>query len=411
MAGWLAVLAASVLGATTDTAVVALPASGQALFERQWQPARPDGGGDGLGPLYNAPSCGSCHSDATHGHGPLSDGVVPAALVITLEAASSEARTEPAGDPVYGHVFNSAAVEGVRAEGTVTVRYHELAGTYYPGGTRWKIRVPEYRFETLNYGPLATRTVIKPRLAPALFGVGLLEAVPDDAITRGAAGARLAWQWRHGARYLGRFGWQSASLSVRDQVTKAFANEMGLTTPDRAHDDCTGRQPCAEPPPGPPEVDEASVAALVEYVKSIEVPPATHAQEEDAEGRRIFAAIGCPNCHRPELPVERTAPDGTRVTGTISPYTDLQVHDLGHGMADRDSTGRVVPSRWRTAPLWGIGFRMSRPERPVFLHDGRARTVEEAVLWHLGEATSEQRLFGELSPYRRAILLHWLETL
>jgi CxxC motif-containing protein (DUF1111 family) len=411
MSGWLALLAAAALGADAMTATETDLRTGKALFERQWQPARPDGSGDGLGPLYNAPSCGSCHSDATHGHGPLSDGVVPAALVITLEAASSEAQSEPSGDPVYGHVFNSAALEGVRAEGIVTVRYHELAGTYYPGGTRWKIRVPEYRFEALNYGPLAAGTVIRPRLAPALFGVGLLEAVPQDVITRDAATARLAWQWRDGAKRLGRFGWQSGSLSVRDQVTKAFANEMGLTTPDRTHDDCTGRQPCAEPSSATPEVDEKAVVALVAYVKSIEVPPPTHAPEEDADGRRIFEAIGCPSCHRPELPVERSAADGTRLPGTINAYTDLRLHDLGHGMADRDSAGRVVPSRWRTAPLWGIGYRMSRAERPVFLHDGRARTVEEAVLWHLGEATSEQRLFGELSPYRRAILLRWLETL
>jgi len=199
---------------TTPSAQIVL---GESLFNTVWAPAgAPAVARHGLGPLFNAASCTACHANGGPGKGPTADGAVPAALVIELQTPAAQAGAEAGGDPVYGRVFNTAATDGVQAEGVVTVRYQEMGGRYYPDGMRWRMRVPHYQLTGLTHGPLAEQTVIKPRLAPALFGAGLLEAVPASAL--GAAGD---------ARVRGRFGWQGESVSIRDQTTKALAREMG----------------------------------------------------------------------------------------------------------------------------------------------------------------------------------------
>ena len=289
---------------------------------------------------------------------------------------------------------------------------------------KWRVREPEYQLVQLQHGPLAPATIIQPRLAPALLGLGLLEAVPDAAIIdatggggRGGGGGggrrqgEPAVQWRGGTRVIGRFGWQGSSVSVRDQTTKAFALEMGLTSSDRRHDDCTPAQvDCLRSANDViPEVPDESVDAVVAFVKWL-AAPAAGARDGNA-GPRLFAALGCEACHRSQLPVEMPEVDGPRRIRTIAPYTDLRLHDLGDAMADRDASGKAVPSKWRTAPLWGLGERVAREGHPTFLHDGRARSAEEAVLWHFGEGARSQRRFTELLPQQREALLRWLETL
>ena len=394
---------------------------GRVVFNTNWKVSASAHAPEPLssGPLFNATSCNVCHNEGGHGQGPTGDGPVPPSLVIALGPRGSGDGAEPRGDPVYGRVFNPVALGAVLAEGVVTVRYRELGGTYYPGGTHWRVRDPEYHLENLHYGPLAATTVIKPRLAPPLFGLGLLEAVANSDIVGDPVDRRVgngttgepAWHVRAGARLIGRFGWQGNSLSVRDQTTKALAFEMGVTSAERPADDCTQSQIRCVHTGGTPEASEESVAAVVAFVQSLAVPDASRRAADDDLGPRLFSAIGCDQCHRPKLPIELTDSAGGRTSRTISPYTDLRLHDLGTSMSDRDVSGRAVPTKWRTAPLWGIGYRMSTERFPTFLHDGRARSVEEAVLWHLGEATRAQRRFSELPPGRRAALLHWLETL
>ena len=203
----------------TESAQVKL---GQSVFDTEWVAAGAPGiaGRVGVGPLYNAPSCNSCHNGGERGRGPAGDGTAPMALVIQLESPAVDVALEPGGDPVYGRVFNTSALDGVQVEGAVTVRYSEIDGYYYPFGARWSLRVPHYRLAGLTRGPLAPTTVIKPRLAPALFGAGLLEAVPESAISEGAAHTGApAWHSRQGKRVLGRLGWQGGAVSIRDQTT------------------------------------------------------------------------------------------------------------------------------------------------------------------------------------------------
>ncbi len=384
-----------------DPAESAQVSLGQSVFNTVWAPARTPGvARSGLGPLFNAAACAACHVGAARGRGPAGDGAAPIALVIQLQTPASPGGAEADGDPVYGRVLNTAALDGVQAEGSVTVRYRETAGQYYPDGTRWQMRVPHYQLSGLSHGPLAPRTIIKPRLAPALFGAGLLEAVPATALGDSPAP--------------GRFGWQSESLSIRDQATKAFAREMGLTTGERPRDDCTAaEQDCLQQPDGgTPEVPEPLLQALVAFVRMLAVPPSPrHDERLAAAGARLFATTGCAACHRPQLPVELPDAGGTRSHAVIAPYTDLRLHDLGMEMADENAAAVRVPSRWRTAPLWGLGYRMTTEAHPTFLHDGRARSPEEAILWHSGEAAPARRNFMNLWGRPRETLLHWLETL
>ena len=391
---------------------------GRALFKKDWAAADPERGGRkaDVGPLFNATACDTCHRGGAHGEGPIADGPVPVSLVILLESPRSTTDAEPDGDPVYGRVFNTAAAAGTSAEGVVTVKYHEISGGYYPGGGRWAIRDPEYRLERLGYGPLAPQTVLMPRIAPSLSGVGQLEAVPDDAILTQASGQTLGrspWRNRGERRFVGRFGWQSNEMSVHDQTVKAFALEMGLTSLDRSSNDSTPTESACRSagPTVRPEVSESAIKSVVTFVKTLAIPPSSPLSVGRQFGADIFENLGCDACHRSQLPIEIHAGDGAPGRTVIAAYTDMRVHDLGVRMSDRDVAGNSVSSLWRTAPLWGIGHRISTERNPTFLHDGRARTVEEAILWHSGEASDSQRRFTGLSPGRRRALLTWLESL
>jgi CxxC motif-containing protein (DUF1111 family) len=251
--------------------------------------------------------------------------------------------------------------------------------------------------------------------------------VPQDAIVDGAAdpdGKRAsgapAWQWVQGRRVLGRFGWQGTSISIRDQTAKALSREMGLTSRDAPQDDCTPVQSdcLAQPSGGHPEVSDDLLDAVVQFVHWLAVPapraPLAAAGASGAASPRLidptFASLGCAGCHRPVLPITLPDAQGRPVQASIAAYTDLRLHDLGDGLADRDVAGHIVASRWRTAPLWGMGYRLGRERFPTLLHDGRARSLEEAILWHAGEASPAREAFEQLSRERRAALLHWLAT-
>ena len=357
---------------------------------------------DGVGPLFNAASCDECHNNGARGRGPTEDGPLPAALVIQLSAPSPKNPSDPEGDPVYGRVFNTLSVEGLSPEGVAMVSYAETAGRY-ADGTRWKVRVPHYNLTQLRYGPLSPHTVIKPRLAPALFGAGLLDAMNEGPPP--GAGAR--------ASFHGRFGWQASAASVGDQTARAFAREMGLTSAAIEHDDCTTAETeCLQHPNGgSPEVSAELFDAVVSFQRWLAVPasPTPHPRSDPAG--EIFVDLGCSHCHQIQQQIELTGSDGRPIAATIEPYTDLRRHDLGDGLADETVAGKKVVSRWRTAPLWGLGYRMSLERQPTFLHDGRARSAEEAILWHKGEATNARDRFERLSAGDRKALLHWLDTL
>lgn len=393
---------------------------GLILFNTEWLPAAEAGTNasaarrEGLGPLFNSASCAGCHGGGEGGRGPAGDGLIPNSLEVQLDSVERNSN----GDPVYGHVFSTSAVPGARAEGKVVVRYGEIYGYYYPDGSRWRIRVPHYQLTELSRGPLLGTTLIKPRVAPPLLGVGLLELIPEAAISSGVTGkggaplGAAAWHVRKEARSLGRFGWQADTLSIRDQTTKAMAAEMGLTSVSQPLDDCTPAETdCLAKSAGlPPEVSEDLVDALVAFQRTYAVPPPVPDDDEARLGRGLFDSIGCASCHRPRVPVVQAGTDGVQVSAFIEPYTDLRLHYLGSRMSDETVSGQTVRSLWRTPPLWGVSYRIKLHSQMTYLHDGRARSAEEAILWHGGEADFARTAFMNMGPRSRKALLHWIES-
>jgi CxxC motif-containing protein (DUF1111 family) len=356
-------------------------ALGREIFHAIWAPRGSDGKFSGLGPHFQAASCIACHQ-ASPGPGPVT-------LVVQLESPDA-AGSAPSGDPVYGHILSTSAVGGIKPEGTVLVTYEETYGYYYPDGTRWRLRTPTYKLLNLSHGPLAPTTVIKPRVPPSLFGIGSLEAAFSTRST--GAGARR-----------GLFGWQQSTVSIREQSARALAFEMGVTSDTRSQNDCTVAEPECQPDAGAvrPDISTDQLNSLVEFVRTLTVPASPYRHSDTAFGGALFDSIGCAVCHRTSV----------LDAGELRAYTDMQLHDLGAQMADRNAAGKQVPSKWRTAPLWGLGARTGTDGQATLLHDGRARSAEQAILWHGGEASHARARFLDLGPRSRRAVLHFLETL
>jgi CxxC motif-containing protein (DUF1111 family) len=367
---------------------------GHAIFNSQWLPAgQPDAARVGLGPLFVESSCDACHDDGARGRPPTAPGGLSNSFVMQLDGASRN----------YGHVLNTRATAGHAPEGRVTITLHERAGRY-ADGQRWTLRDLRYAVVDPAHGPLPENAVLKPRIGPALFGVGLLDAVSQPALdsirqtqprrVRGSAG--------------GRFGWQGSAISLVDQTALAFAREMGLTSQAQPQDDCTPAQRvCREASQaGMPELSERFFHAVNTFQFLLAAPARAKIDAEaDAAGALLFERSGCATCHVPQLPVPRDS-GGIR----IDPYTDLLLHDLGEGLADRTVDGRTVTSRWRTAPLWGLAHALQTGS-VALLHDGRAAGIEEAILWHEGQASDARRRFMALDAASRRRLLDWIATL
>jgi CxxC motif-containing protein (DUF1111 family) len=353
---------------------------GYAAFNTQWSAANsPAGRTDGLGPLFNVQSCDACHNSRRRGRGPRGSGDAPGDLVVQLGRLQPDGRVER-GTPEYGRILNTNAVAGFTPEASVSITYADQVRKL-ADGTEIRLRIPLYTVSKLTGPELPPDTVLIPRMPPSVMGVGLLERVPDSALI--ASGSSDAH------RPSGRFGWQATEPSIASQTASAFGREMGLTTQLNPQADCGGSDArCLfGPNGGDPEVDDELFEAVVLFQK-LHAVPVPVAPTPDSEGARIFRETGCATCHKPDLPVE--LPDHS--TGTIYAYTDLLLHDMGDDLADRTLNNKRVHSEWRTAPLWGISASFASSQTLRLLHDGRARTIEEAVLWH-GGAASRTRAF------------------
>jgi CxxC motif-containing protein (DUF1111 family) len=322
------------------------------------------------------------------------------------------------GNADYGFVLNVSATKGFRPEARVSSAYHTQAVKLADGSTV-ELRVPRYQVDNLDGPKLAPDTVLMPRLPPSAMGDGLLELVPATELGRVAheeatAGlnGQLAWLTNVSGnvpgtgitRVLGRFGWQASEPTVASQVAVAFAREMGLTNPLESRDDCAPSNALCKMAPsgGSPEVEPALFDDVVNFERWHAVPVPKEPYLASA-GAKLFEANGCAQCHRTALTIE---------TGkVIRPFTDLLLHDMGQGLADRTIADAVAPSRWRTAPLWGMHAASVATQAQHYLHDGRARSIEEAILWHDGEARPARDRFAQLNAADRHTLTDWINSL
>jgi len=385
---------------------------GHAVFNTTWIPAGAGNGQrDGVGPVFNVGHCDGCHNSRRRGRGPRTDGPAPVDLVMQVGELVNGQLVR--SHPRFGHIINTAAIDGFSPEADIHIRYHAIIRTRTDGSgqTLWQ---PEYQVLPADGQPLPDTLVLMPRLASHAQGVGLLEQIPEQAIVDAAAPRPghpqgiLPWLDTRDGRVLGRFGWQGTEHSVASQIAVAFAREMGLTNPMEAMIDCAPHDhACRHAPAGGyPEVAAELFDAVVAFqrLEAVRRPPAAAARlEQLADGERLFRDVGCADCHRPNMPTN----DG----GMIAPYTDLLLHDLGMELADRPPAGEPVPSRWRTAPLWGLSTAQEGQRVFRLLHDGRARSVDEAIGWHGGSAAAARKGYERLSPEQRQYLADWISSL
>jgi CxxC motif-containing protein (DUF1111 family) len=410
-------------------------AIGNSFFRRNWVegPASTQAR-DGLGPHFIARSCGGCHVQDGRGAPPdFSRGLhePPVALLMRLSVPGTAEHGGPKPEPVYGDQLNNAAVQGVRAEGRVVIRHEAVRGRF-ADGTPYRLRKPVYGIASPGYGPMAPDTMISPRIAPQLIGVGVLEAIPEAEIERNAQEQAAAggpvrgtpnrvWDAFAERQMIGRFGWKANVASIAHQTAGAFLGDMGITSSRFPHEACTAAQADCRGAPrgaatGSPEIDDATFGHVVFYQASL-APPARR-QPRDAQvikGQRLFAQAQCAACHRPSYVTgEGPFPHLTSPAlkgQTIWPYTDLLLHDMGEGLADGRPDFLANGRQWKTPPLWGIGLIKDVNGHERLLHDGRARGVLEAVLWHGGEAEAAKDRVLRMSREERDALVRFVESL
>jgi len=412
---------------------------GNALFRKSWVAAPSStAASDGLGPLYNARACQDCHVKDGRGHTPEGpkDGRVSMFLRLSVpggtspEAIAGWLATQD--EPTYGGQLQDLAVPGHPPEGQMNIRYGETPVTLADGEVV-SLRVPEYDVSGLGYGPMAADVMISPRVAPQMIGLGLIEAIaaadilahadPDDANGDGISGrAQIVPSAEFGVPMLGRFGLKAGAPTIRAQSAGAFAGDMGLST--RLHPgpwgDCTAAETaCRSAPDGQEsglrdglEVDDQSLDLVVFYARNLAVP-ARRAPDapQVLRGKALFYGLNCQGCHVPKYVTNRLADQPEQSFQLIWPYSDFLLHDMGPGLADNRPEGRATGQEWKTPPLWGIGLTAQVSGHSAFLHDGRARSLIEAVLWHGGEAEAARDAVVALSKPDRAALIAFLESL
>lgn len=409
---------------------------GNSFFKRNWviAPASTTAR-DGLGPHFIARSCGACHALDGRGAPPdFRQGLAheqPLALLLRLSVPGTDAHGGPRPEPVYGDQFANAAVPGVKPEGEITMRWTPIHGRF-ADGTPYTLQQPIYGFRRLGYGPMAKDVMVSPRIAPQVIGMGLLEAIPEAEIERNAAEQAAlpgpikgrpnrVWDVVAGREMIGRFGWKANVATLAHQTAGAFHGDIGITSSFFPEETCTPKQAdCRAAPRGAkgqaPEIDDKTLNDVIFYQATLAPPARRNARDAQVlQGQKLFAQAQCAVCHRPSYRTgEGPFPHLTSPAlkgQTIWPYTDLLLHDMGEALADGRPDFRADGRQWRTPPLWGIGLIKDVNGHQRLLHDGRAKGVLEAILWHGGEAEDSKQQVLRMSREDREALVKFVESL
>lgn len=411
-------------------------AIGNSFFKRNWvQGPASTTARDGLGPHFIARSCGGCHVQDGRGKPPeILDRLSteqPVDLLFRLSVPGTDSKHGVVPDPVYGDQFNNAAIAGVKPEGKVHIQMTELHGKY-PDGTPYVLKKPSYSFSDLGYGPMHPQVMVSPRIAPQVIGLGLLEAIEEKDVLNNAKRQAAqpgpikgvpnrVWDAYAQKDMLGRFGWKANVATLAHQTGGAFLGDIGITSSLFPAENCTPAQKdCVQAPNGSengePELSDKLFNEIVFY-QAVLAPPARR-NVNDAQvlkGQKLFEQAQCAVCHRPSYTTGKVpfpALSSKALEGQeIWPYTDLLLHDMGEGLADNRPDFKANGRQWKTPPLWGIGLIPDVNNHMRLLHDGRADGVEEAILWHGGEAEQSKKRFMNFSAEDRAALIRFVESL
>jgi CxxC motif-containing protein (DUF1111 family) len=401
---------------------------GQRVFDIVWDHVVISPALDGLGPMFNRTACRECHEGNGRGQPPESVGAPMKSILVRLSVPGTDQHGGPKPVPNYGDQLQDRAIPGVPPEGQAIMEWEEVPGTF-GDGTPYSLRKPTISFTNLAYGDLPGDLMTSARVAQPVIGLGLLEAIPeenlfaladpDDVNGDGISGrVNIAWDAVNQKMAVGRFGWKANVPTVEHQSAGAALGDMGMTTALFRENLCEPAQTVCgllassmEPAVGKPEFVPELFDPMILYLKLIGVPQQRNADDPQVKrGEQLFRGIGCVGCHMPAQ-VAGTDTYPALAGQVFHPFTDLLVHDMGEGLADNRPDFAASGREWRTAPLWGIGLMHDVGEFNYYLHDGRARSIPEAILWHGGEAENAREVFRNLAKAQRDDIVAFINSL
>ena len=375
----------------------------------------------GLGPVFNNNACGGCHISNGRGRPPASGGTLETMLLrLSVPGVNPDGSGGPNPAPGFGGQLNDKAVFGIAPEARVVVTWTESEHAFADGVT-YRLREPHYTFADAYTSPPAGM-MISPRVAPPVFGLGLLEAVPEATLLAladegdrdgdGVSGRpNYVYDYTRKETVIGRFGWKANQPTLVQQAAAAYRNDMGITNPMFSTESTLG-QPQHDGVDDEPEIDMSVVEVAAFYTQTLAVPARRRVNDPVVRrGQALFREANCVACHVPRLDTGVMAGVPSVSQQTIRPYTDLLLHDMGEGLADGRPDYLAGGREWRTPPLWGIGLTEIVHGHTFFLHDGRARDLMEAVMWHGGEAEGAREFVRNLEAKDRRALIVFLESL
>jgi CxxC motif-containing protein (DUF1111 family) len=405
---------------------------GNSFFRNPWvqAPATTDAR-DGLGPLFNTNGCQNCHIKDGRGHPPEQGDTNAVSMLVRLSIPAITPEQQKAlitdgviPEPTYGGQLQDFSISGAKSEGQIKLTYADVPVTFEDGETV-TLRKPQLLLTDLNYGPMHADVMMSARIAPPMIGLGLLDNIPETTLVsiaqqqqdtgQGISGKlNKVWDIQAEKLVTGRFGWKAGQPTLMQQNAAAFNGDVGLTSRLFPNENCTSAQTiCNELPNGGPLEVSDNILDFVEfYSRHLAVPARRNVSEPIVmQGEKLFTDVGCESCHRTGLQTAKNTEFPALSEQNINPYTDLLLHDMGEGLADNRGEYLANGQEWRTAPLWGLGYTEEVNGHTNFLHDGRARNVMEAVLWHGGEAQQSRDQVLALSKSDRDALVAFLQSL
>ncbi|WP_196889918.1 di-heme oxidoredictase family protein [Aureivirga sp. CE67] len=396
---------------------------GNSLFKQNWVTAPASTTArDGLGPLFNAKACSTCHFKDGRGRAPLANGEINHGLLIRLSIPGVDAHGGPLAEPNYGGQLQDQSIHHLETEGAFEISYTDKVVTY-PDGKSVTLRKPTYALTNLTQGEISDNVMLSPRVGNQIIGLGLLEAIPEadvlanvdltDADGDGVSGkANQVWDVESQSLKLGRFGWKSNQPSLLQQVAGAYNGDMGITSYLFPDENCPPNVECDDiPNGGSPEITDENLISTVIYSSTLAVPARRNWEDQDVlAGKELFKTANCTACHTAKFETGNHS-IAALSNQTIRPYTDLLLHDMGDDLADNRPDFDATGNEWRTQPLWGIGLIETVNGHTNLLHDGRARNIEEAILWHGGEAENSKQEFMNFTEEEREQVLKFINSL
>jgi len=405
---------------------------GNSFFKNPWvqAPASTDAR-DGLGPLFNTNGCQNCHIKDGRGHPPEEGDIHAVSMLVRLSIPAMTAEQKKAyildgsiPEPTYGGQLQDFALQDQTPEGKINISYRDVK-VQFTDGTEVTLRKPQLKITDLGYGDMHPDTQFSARVAPPMIGLGLLESIPDETLqiwadeqdkNKDGISGKLnkVWDIEKKDFSIGRFGWKAGQPTLMQQNAAAFNGDVGLTSHLFPNENCTANQSiCSDlPNGGSPEVSENILDFVEFYSQHLAVPIRRNSKDEQVKlGQQLFASSGCESCHKTNVKTAKRSELPALSEQTIHPYTDLLLHDMGEGLADNRPEYLANGREWRTAPLWGIGYTKEVNGHTYFLHDGRARNLMEAVLWHGGEAETAKQKVLTFNQKERDALIAFLNSL